>query len=87
MDLVATLLNTSVVVAVGAVLTYVTNDRFKALRREMDGFREDLADLQTGLKADIARVEARLDAGVAAVRSDIVQIALAVGARKGAAQG
>jgi len=86
-DLVATLLNTSVVVAVGAVLTYVTNDRFKALRREMDGFREDLADLQTGLKADIARVEARLDAGVAAVRSDIVQIALAVGARKGAAQG
>ena len=87
MDLVATLLNTFVVVAVGAVLTYVTNDRFKALRREMDGFREDLADLQTGLKADIARVEARLDAGVAAVRSDIVQIALAVGARKGAAQG
>ncbi len=87
MDLVATLLNTFAVVAVGAVLTYVTNDRFKALRREMDGFRGVLADLQTGLKADIARVEARLDAGVAAVRSDIVQVALAVGAGRGAAQG
>ena len=86
MDLVAALLNTFVVVAVGAVLTYVTNDRFKALRREMVGFRGDLADLQTGLKADIARVEARLDAGIAAVRSDIVQVALAVGAGRNAAQ-
>jgi hypothetical protein len=85
-DLVATLLNAFVVVAVGAVLTYVTNDRFKALRHEMDGFRGDLADLQTGLKADIARVEARLDAGIAAVRSDIVQIALAVGAGRSAGE-
>ncbi len=33
MNLVATFLNTFVVVAVGAVLTYVTTDRFKALRR------------------------------------------------------
>jgi hypothetical protein len=79
-DLVATLLNTFVVVGVGAVLTYLTNDRFKTLRREM-------AELRTELKADIARVELRLDAGVAAVRSDIVQVALAVGAGRGAAQG
>ncbi len=87
MDLVATLLNAFVVVAVGAVLTCVTNDRFKALRRDMDGFRGDLADLRTGLEADIAKVEVRLDAGIAAVRSDIVQIAPAVGAGRGAAQG
>jgi hypothetical protein len=79
-DLVATLLNTFVVVGVGAVLTYLTNDRFKTLRREM-------AELRTELKADIARVELRLDAGVAAVRSDIVQVSLAVGAGRGAAQG
>jgi len=79
-DLVATLLNAFVVVGVGAVLTYLTNDRFKTLRREM-------AELRTELKADIARVESRLDAGVAAVRSDIVQVALAVGAGRGAAQG
>ena len=80
MELVATLLNTFVVVGVGAVLTYLINDRFKTLRREMAEFR-------TELKADIARVESRLDAGVAAVRSDIVQVALAVGAGRGAAQG
>ncbi len=78
--MVATLLNAFVVVGVGAVLTYLTNDRFKTLRREM-------AELRTELKADIARVESRLDAGVAAVRSDIVQVALAVGAGRGAAQG
>jgi hypothetical protein len=79
-DLVATLLNTFVVVGVGAVLTYLTNNRFKTLRREM-------AELRTELKADIAMVESRLDAGVAAVRSDIVQVALAVGAGRGTAQG
>jgi len=79
MNLAATLLNTFVLVAVGAILTYLTNDRFKAVRRE-------LADLRAEVKADIAKVEGRLDAGIAAVRSDIVQIALAVGARKSAAQ-
>ena len=79
MNLAATLLNTFVLVAVGAILTYLTNDRFKAVRRE-------LAELRAEVKADIAKVEGRLDAGIAAVRSDIVQIALAVGARKSAAQ-
>ena len=76
MDLAVTLLNTFVVVAVGAILTFLTNDRFRLLRREM-----------TELKSDIARVESRLDAGIAAVRSDIVQVALAVGAKRDAAQG
>ena len=80
MDVLATLLNTFVVVAVGAVLTYLTNDRFNVLRR-------DMAELRTELKEEIARVEARLDAGIAAVRSDIVQIALAVGAGRSQAQG
>ena len=76
MDLAVTLLNTFVVVAVGAILTFLTNDRFRLLRREM-----------TELKSGVARVEARLDAGIAAVRSDIVQVALAVGAKRDAAQG
>ncbi|TMK98639.1 MAG: hypothetical protein E6G40_08065 [Actinobacteria bacterium] len=76
MNLTVTLLNTFVVVAVGAILTFLTNDRFRLLRREM-----------TELKSGIARLEARLDAGIAAVRSDIVQVALAVGAKRDAAQG
>ena len=80
MDVLAMLLNTFVVVAVGAFLTYLTNDRCNVLRG-------DMADLRTELKEEIARVEARLDAGIAAVRSDIVQIALAVGAGGSQAQG
>jgi hypothetical protein len=80
MDLGATLLNTFVVLAVGAILTYLTNDRFKTLRREIEGLRSEV-------RSDIARLEDRVDAGLAAVRSDIVQVALAVGAGKSAAQG
>ena len=76
MNLAVSLVNTFVVVAVGAILTLLTNDRFRVLRREM-----------TELKSDIARVESRLDAGIAAVRSDLVQVALAVGARRDAAGG
>jgi hypothetical protein len=79
-DLTSTLINTFVVIAVGAVLTYVTNDRFRALR-------DEIGELKTELKADIARVEGRLDAGIAAVRSDLVKVALAVGAGRTEAQG
>jgi hypothetical protein len=79
-DLASTLINTFVVIAVGAVLTYVTNDRFRALR-------DKIGELKTELKADIARVEGRLDAGIAAVRSDLVMVALAVGAGRTEAKG
>src|SRR5712691_8541183 len=79
-DLGVTLLNSFVVVAVGAVLTYLINGRFNALQHEVE-------DLRTGVKADIARLEVRMDAGIAAVRSDIVQVALAVGAGRSAARG
>jgi hypothetical protein len=45
------------------------------LRTELKG---DISDLRTELKGDIAR----LDASVDALRSDVTQIALAVGARR-----
>jgi len=57
-------------------LTATLLNTFAVLRREM-----------TELKSDIARVEARLDAGIAAVRSYIVPVALAVGAGHETAQG
>lgn len=91
MDLGGTLVNAFVVLAVGAVLTYVTNDRFRELRRDFLALRgevrQEIADLKTELKADIARVEHRLDAGFAEVRSDILRVALAVGAGRTEAQG
>lgn len=98
MDLASTLINTFVVLAVGAVLTYLTNDRFRALRDEIGELKAELkSDIVRvegrldagigGLKSDIARVEGRLDAGIGAVRSDIVKVALAVGAGRTEAQG
>jgi hypothetical protein len=86
-DLGVTLINTFVVLAVGVVLTYLTNDRFRALRSEFRGEFRALRDEIGEVKADVARVEARLDAGIAAVRSDIVQVALAVGVKRSEAQG
>jgi hypothetical protein len=98
MDLAGMLINTFIVLAVGAVLTYLTNDRFRTLRDEIGAFRAELkTDIARvegrldagidGLNSDIARVERRLDAGIAAVRSDIVKVALAVGAGRSETQG
>jgi hypothetical protein len=97
-DLGATLINTFVVIAMGAVLTYVTNDRFRALRDKIAELKSELrADIARvegrldagigGLKSDIARVEGRLDAGIGGLKSDIVKVALAVGAGRTEAQG
>lgn len=80
MDLGGTLINTFVVVAVGAVLAYLSNARFKILRRDIENLRSET-------KSDIARLEDRLDAGLGSVHSEIVQVALAVGARGEPAQG
>jgi predicted nucleic acid-binding Zn-ribbon protein len=117
-DLGTALLNTFVVLAVGAALTYVTHDRFKALRGEMDDLRTDFRDLRTDfrdlrtdfrdlrtdfadlraglegemaatradLRGDIARLESRLDSGLDSLRSDLTQVALAVGAKGRTAQ-
>jgi uncharacterized protein YPO0396 len=79
-ELAGTLINTFVVVAVGAILAYLNNDRFKAHRRQMDSRFDDV-------KSDIRRLEDRLDAGLGTVHAEIVQVALAVGARGKTARG
>jgi hypothetical protein len=97
MDLGTALLNTFVVLAVGTALAYLTNDRFKVLRHEIDGLRtsvaaditelrDDLAATRTELRDDIVRLETRLDSGLASLRSDLTQVALAVGAKGRTAQ-
>jgi len=84
-NLAVTLLNTFVVVAVGAALTYLTNDRFKALGGEMSGLKADMASLDGRLDLGISKLDARLDAGMAgpdarldtdigAVRSDVARV-------------
>lgn len=80
MGVAGTLINRFVVLAVGTILAYINNERFKALRRELDSFRDDA-------KAEFDRLEDRLDAGFAAVHAEILQVAPAVGARGQTAQG
>lgn len=75
-DIAVTLVNAFVVVAVGAFLAYLTNDRYRELRREIKSVRQDLA-----------RLEARMDARMDALRSDLTRVALAVGAGGTAAEG
>src|SRR5438093_1617857 len=99
MELGTALLNTFVVLAVGTALTYLTNDRFRTLRREIDqvrdelrteigGLRDEMRAEIGGLRGEIAVLRdelrgdiRRLDAAIDALRSDLTQVALAVGAR------
>jgi hypothetical protein len=82
MDLGTALLNTFVVLAVGTALGYLTNDRFKALRREMDALRTSVGAGMADLHAEIVRLETRLETRIDSVRSDLTQVALAVGAKR-----
>jgi uncharacterized small protein (DUF1192 family) len=73
-DLFATLVNAFVVLAVGAALTYLTNDRFRVLRDEIAALKADIGGVRGDLKADIARFEERLDAGIEGLKSDIARV-------------
>jgi hypothetical protein len=85
MEAVSSLINAFVVVAVGAFLTYVTVDRSRQLRRDLEGdiarLNGGITELRTEIRTEISRLDARVDAGFNAVRSDITAVALAVGAR------
>lgn len=94
MDLPVALVNAFVVVAVGSVLAYLTNDRFKALSARIDRVEGQIVNLRSELKGDFARMEARLDARITRLEtrmdslgSDLTQVALAVGARRATAEG
>jgi hypothetical protein len=89
LDLTQTLTNALVVAAVGAILGWMVH----GLRGEMKGLRGELraemASLRVELKSDIAelRTEVRSDIRdlrreIADVRSDLTQVALAVGAKR-----
>ena len=57
MGAAGTLINTFVVVAVGAILTWITLDRHRQLRTELKG---DIARLEAGLGGRVDGVEAGL---------------------------
>jgi hypothetical protein len=73
MDLVGTVVNAVVVGVVGLILGWMGNSRFKALERRIDRLEERL-------DARIDGLEERIDGRIDSLRSDLTQIALAVGA-------
>lgn len=85
--MIVTLVNAFVVVAVGVVLGYITNERYKALRAEIAALRAEMRSELAEVRGEIARLEDRMDAGMNAIRSDLTRVALAVGAGGHAAEG
>ena len=95
MDLLGTMVNVATVTVVGAIVVWFTRGRFEAIDRRIDRLENRLAGTATRLDRRIDRVEARFDgleAGLDgrfgalqstmdAMRSDLTQVALAVGVR------
>jgi ribosomal protein L29 len=84
-DVTQTVINALVVAGVGAALGWTVH----GLRGEVTGLRAELTALRTEFKADIAELRTELKADIrdvrreiADVRSDLTQVALAVGAKR-----
>lgn len=76
MDALNVLLNAAVVTAVALVLGYLGRERFDMLQRQIDDLRDETRRAASRVDDRLLRVENGLDA----VRSDLTQVALAVGA-------
>jgi hypothetical protein len=82
MEFVGTLVNAVVVTAVGAILAWLGKGKFEAQDRRIDRLEERLEHRIDGLQERLDRRIDGLQASVDAMRSDITQVALAVGARR-----
>lgn len=84
MELVGTAINAAVVAAVGLVLWWAGRGRYEALDRRFDAQDQRIDRLEERLEHRIDGVERRIEtlgASLDAMRSDLTQVALAVGVR------
>ncbi len=77
MELVGTAINAAVVATVGLILAWLGKGRFEAQDRRIDRLEERLEHRMDGLEHRMDAFGASLDA----MRSDLTQVALAVGVR------
>ena len=77
MDLLAVSINAIVVAAVGGIVAWLGKGRFEAIDRGFEAVDRRFDRLEARLDGRIDSLEARLDA----MRSDLTQVALAVGVR------
>ena len=81
MDLVQTLINAGVIAVVGTLLAAFVNSRTKDLRDEL---KEDIAEVKQDVRDLRGEMNERFrDQGheIASLRSDVTQLALAIGSR------
>jgi hypothetical protein len=77
MDLLAVSMNAIVVAVVGGIVAWLGRGRFEAIDRQFEAVDRRFDRLEGRLDGRIDSLEARLDA----MRSDLTQVALAVGVR------
>ena len=83
MEIVVPVVNAIVVALVGLAVSWTLKGRFDALEKRMDGFERRMDGFERrleGFEIQLRSFQASLDA----MRSDLTQVALAVGARPSA---
>jgi hypothetical protein len=84
MGLVSTAINAAVVATVGFILAWLAKGRFEAIDRRFELVDRRIDRLEERLEHRIDRLEHRMDvlgASLDGMRSDLTQVALAVGVR------
>ena len=92
MDVIATVVSTAVVTALGLILAWFGKGQFEALGhrierleerldRRMDGMQTSIDTMRSDLTQSIDGVRSDLTQMIDGVRSDLTQVALAVGVR------
>ena len=77
MDLLVASINAVVVALVGAVVAWLARGRFEAIDRRFEALDRKIDRLETRLDGRIDTLQSLMDA----MRSDLTQVALAVGVR------
>ena len=77
MDLLVASINAVVVALVGAVVAWFARGRFEAIDRRFEALDRKIDRLETRLDGRIDTLQSSMDA----MRSDLTQVALAVGVR------
>ena len=84
MELVGTVITATVVTLVGAILAWLAKGRFDVVDQRFDRLEHRVDRLEERSESRIDRLDGRIDrlgSTLDALRSDITQIALAVGVR------
>jgi hypothetical protein len=84
MDVLSNVINAIVVGAVGLLLAWLMKGRFEAIDRRFEAIDRRFEAIETRIDRLEERLESRMDAfhaSLDAMRSDLTQVALAVGVR------